>query len=120
MSAELFDGESAGALALPAVDILPAKPSRKSKAVEPQQPPEPLLEASPQGWAVPAPHASTNPWSDAPVDPALATFPAPLGHVDPPAQPVWPAVAVPSDPGADMSPVGLGQPPVPMLSLIHI
>src|SRR5450432_3613613 len=86
MSAEMYDGESAGALALPAVDILPAKAARKAKGSPEVEPPaEPLLEASPQGWAAPAPHAPVNPWSDAPApapvgaptDAALAAFPPP-------------------------------------------
>jgi hypothetical protein len=84
MSAELFDGESAGALALPAVDVLPAKPSRKAKgAVEASQPAPPLLEASPEGWALPAPHAAVNPWTGAPADPTLAAYPPPSADAGP-------------------------------------
>lgn len=77
MSAELFD-DSASALALPAVDILPVKVGRKTKGspeVEPAA--TPLLEASPQGWAAPAPHAPVNPWSGAPAEDALASYPPP-------------------------------------------
>jgi hypothetical protein len=108
MSAEMYDGESAGALALPAVDILPAKPVRKGKGsgeVEPA--PEPLLEASPQGWEAPAAHAPVNPWSDAPagppVDATLATFPPPAALAAPSPVPV-PPVADPVAPPAAEAP----------------
>ena len=100
MSAELFDGESAGALALPAVDILPAKPSRKSKApADAGQAPEPLLEASPLGWAEPAPHvqAQTNPWTGAPLDPSSASVPPPADAPGVQQTAVWAAVPVPTD-----------------------
>jgi hypothetical protein len=76
MSAELFDGESVGAHALPAVDILPVKPARKPKgsADEEMQAP-PLLEASPEGWALPA-QPVVNPWTGAPTDAAAPQVPA--------------------------------------------
>jgi hypothetical protein len=123
MSAEMYDGESAGALALPAVDILPAKVARKTKGtpeVAPQA--EPLLEASPQGWAAPAPHAPVNPWSDAPAqapagaptEATLASFPPPAAAapaaapaaaaptlVPLPVQPVQPTAEVPAPATAD-------------------
>lgn len=118
MSAELFDGESAGALALPAVDILPAKPARKGRGggqVEPSAPP--LLEASEQGWATPAPHAPVNPWTGAPapdasvppvaavapVDATLAGYPPP-GATTAPVQAPMPA---PAGPSLDQMPVEL-------------
>ncbi len=98
MSAEMYDGESAGALALPAVDILPVKAARKTKGGEVEQAPAPLLEASPEGWATPAPPAPVNPWTGAPAEPALAAYPPPvadpgLASFPPPAPDQTPAQA---------------------------
>lgn len=103
MSAELYDGATTSAEALPAVDILPAKPARKGRAPQaaeaadpapaeayPEQVQAPVpvqpAEVTPEQWAA-APTAPVNPWSGGPsIDfppPTAAPIPAaaPLGAV---------------------------------------
>lgn len=90
MSADQLDGELAGPLAQPAVDILPMAGGRKGKpaAAEPEPPhvlqppaaPEPAPEAAPEDayHAAVAPSAQVNPWTGVPTDAATTPQPVPI------------------------------------------
>ena len=108
MSAELYDGELTGPLAQPAVDILPAAPSRKGKQAPPDVEASTALTAptampaptTPSEFeaavlSAPAPEQPVNPWTGAPTEPA-ASYPAPttLPIDTPPALPVAAAAAL--------------------------
>ena len=83
MSAELYDAEHEGALARPAIDILPTPGGRKAKvaaAEEPTAAPEP----APAEWAAPLAEG-TNPWGDPVAAPAQVAPIAPVTQAAPPA-----------------------------------
>ena len=79
MSAELYDAEMAGALARPAIDVLPTQNSRKGKAEE----------------SVPAPSSAVEAPVEAPFDaPTETAAPEPAGRLPAPVD--LPAAAVPA------------------------
>ena len=93
MSAELYDAEHEGALARPAIDILPTPGGRKAKvavAEEPTAVPEP----APAEWAAPLAQAA-NPWGDPVVAPTQVAPVAPVAPVAHVAQALPPAAGLP-------------------------